>query len=185
MSDPALHASDGMEDLKSIESTDAEPLAEETNPISIKSIENVPEKLAGEGNDNSTTMEDLVQEPEKLTTQEGNTEAEAIEDKDYLKLNRDSEGDQGNVDAGSFGGDIGNVEAGSSGGDQGNVEARSFGGDQSSDAFTSSAVESERVIEQSLAGVCLFFSHPKFVLIGSWWIKSLSKFAYPTILCRE
>lgn len=140
VSDPALPASDGMEDVKSIQSIDAEPLDEETNPTTLKSIEDEPEKVAVEGNDNSTSMEDIVQEPDNLTAQEGNVEeAETIEGKKYLELIQDSERDQGNV------------EAGSSGGDQGHVEAGSFGGNQSSDALTST-LEPERVIEQSLAG---------------------------------
>eukprot|EP00261_Vitis_vinifera_P020187 XP_010650934.2 PREDICTED: uncharacterized protein LOC104879531 [Vitis vinifera] len=125
VSDPALHASDGMEDLKSIKGIDDEPLADKTNPKSIANIEDEPEKLAVEENDNSTTIEDLVQKPGKLTTQESNVEeAEPIEDKDNLKSIQDSEGDQGNVEAGSF------------------------GGDQSSDAFSSSALEPERVFNQ-------------------------------------
>ena len=141
MSDPALHASDGMEDLKSIKGIDDESLADKTNPKSIANIDDEPEKLAVEENDNSTTIEDLVQKPGKLTTQESNVEeAEPIEDKDNLKSIQDSEGDQGNVEAGSF------------------------GGDQSSDAFSSSALEPERVIEQSVAGLSSSFSHPKPVL---------------------
>lgn len=97
-----------MEDSKSIKDIDGEPPSEEPD----------------EENDNSTSIGNLVQEPAKLTTQGRNVEEpELMENKDNLKSIQDSEGGQGNVEAGSF------------------------DANQTSDAFTSSVVAAERVIE--------------------------------------